>query len=51
MNRLRSISENNSIYNSLKKLKYLRILTNEGKYLYNQNYKPLKTEIEKDFRR
>jgi hypothetical protein len=42
--------ENNSIYNSLKK--YLGIhLTKEVINLYNENYKPLKKNIEEDYSR
>jgi hypothetical protein len=50
MNKLR-IYGNNSIYNSLKKIKYLGInLTKDVNDLYKENYKPLKKEIE-DYRR
>jgi hypothetical protein len=42
---------NNSIYNSLKKIKYLGInLTKDVNNLY-KNYKPLKKEIKEDYRR
>jgi hypothetical protein len=45
-------TSNNSIYNSLKKIKYLGInLTKDVKDLYKENYKPLKKEIEEDYRR
>jgi hypothetical protein len=43
---------NNSIYNSLKKIKYLGV--NFTKYvnaLYKENYKPLKKETEEDYSR
>jgi predicted unusual protein kinase regulating ubiquinone biosynthesis (AarF/ABC1/UbiB family) len=46
--------KNNSIYNSLKKIKYLGInLTKDVNDLYKwfENYKPLKKEIEEDYRR
>jgi hypothetical protein len=45
--------ENNSIYNSLKKkIKYLGVnLTKNVNDLYKENYKPLKKEIEEDYRR
>jgi hypothetical protein len=37
------IQENNSIYNSLKKIKYMGInLTMDVNDLYKENYKPLK---------
>jgi hypothetical protein len=40
--------ENNSIYNSLKKIKYLGVtLTKDMNDLYKENYKPLKKEIRK----
>jgi hypothetical protein len=44
---------NNSIYNSLKKkIKYLGVnLTKDVSDLYKENYKPLKKEIEEDYRR
>jgi hypothetical protein len=43
---------NNSIYNSFKKIKYLGVnLTKDGSDLYKENYKPLKKEIEEDYRR
>jgi hypothetical protein len=48
MNKLRQ-NGNNSIYNSLKKDKYLRVnLTKDVNDLYKENYKPLKKEIEED---
>jgi hypothetical protein len=38
--------ENNSIYNSLKKIKYLGInLTKDINDLYKENYKPLKKRL------
>jgi hypothetical protein len=44
--------ENNSIYNSLKKIKYLGVnLTKDVNDLYKENYKPLQKEIEEDYRR
>jgi hypothetical protein len=44
--------ENNSIYNSLKKIKYLGVnLTKDGNDLYKENYKLLKKEIEEDYRK
>jgi hypothetical protein len=50
MNKLRRIYENNSIYNSLKK--YLGTnLTEDVNDLHKENYKPLKKEIEEDYRR
>jgi hypothetical protein len=40
------------IYNSLKKIKYLGVkLTKDVNDLYKENYKPLKKEIEEDYRR
>jgi hypothetical protein len=46
------IYENNSIYNTLKKIKYLGVnLTKDVNDLYKENYKPLKKEIENDYRR
>jgi hypothetical protein len=40
------------IYSNLKKIKYLGInVTKESKDLFNENYNPLKEEIEKDIRR
>jgi hypothetical protein len=52
MNKLRKNIENNSICNSLKKIKYLGIdLTKDLNDLYKENYKPLKKEIEEDYRR
>jgi hypothetical protein len=43
---------NSSIYNSLKKIKYLGVnLTKDVNDLYKENYKPLKKEIEEDYRR
>jgi hypothetical protein len=42
---------NNSIYNSLKKIKCLGVsLTKDVNHLYKENYKPLKKEIEEDYR-
>jgi hypothetical protein len=44
------IYEYNSIYNSLKKIKYLGInLTKAINDLYKENYKPLKKEIKVDY--
>jgi hypothetical protein len=44
--------ENNSIYNSLKKIKYLGVnLTKDVKDLYKENYKLLKKEIEEEYRK
>jgi hypothetical protein len=44
--------EDNPIYNSLKKIKYLVInLRREVKNLYNEHYKALKKEIKEDTRR
>jgi hypothetical protein len=53
MNKLRkNIYENNSIYNSLKKIKYLGVnLTKAVNDLYKENYKPLKKEIEEHYQR
>jgi hypothetical protein len=44
---------NNSIYDSLKKkINYLGVnLTKDANDLYKENYKPLKKEIEEDYRR
>jgi hypothetical protein len=43
---------NNSIHNSLKKIKYLGLnLTKDVNDLYKENYKLLKKEIEEDYRR
>jgi hypothetical protein len=43
---------NNSIYNSLKKIKYLGVnLTKDVNNLYKENYKPLKKENEEVYRR
>jgi hypothetical protein len=51
MNRLRKKSGNNPIYNNLKKVKYFKInLMKESKDLLNENYKPLKREIEEHIR-
>jgi hypothetical protein len=48
MNRMRKNVGKNSIYNSLKKIKYLGInLIKDVNDLY-KNYKPLKKEAEKD---
>jgi hypothetical protein len=48
MNRLRRIQRNNSIYNSLKKIKYLGInLTKDMNDLYKENYKPFKKKSKK----
>jgi hypothetical protein len=45
-------NKNNSIYNSLKKTKYLVMnLTKDVHDFYKENYKPLKKEIEEDYRR
>jgi hypothetical protein len=44
--------ENNSIYNSLKKIKYLGVnLTKNVNDLYKENYTLLKKEIEEDYRK
>jgi hypothetical protein len=41
--------ENNSIYNTLKKIKYLGVsLTKDVKDLYKENYELLKKEIEEE---
>jgi hypothetical protein len=49
---LRKKYENNSIYNSLKKIKYLGVnLTEDVNDLYQENYRPLKKEIEEEYRR
>jgi hypothetical protein len=46
MNKLRKIYGNNSIYNSLNKIKHLGVtLTKDVNDLYKDNYKPLKKEI------
>jgi hypothetical protein len=51
MNKLRTIYENNSIYNSLKKIKYLGVnLTKDVNDHYRENYKPLKKEIQEGYR-
>jgi hypothetical protein len=43
---------NNSIHNSLKKIKYLSVnLTKDVNDLYKENYKLLKKEIKEDYRR
>jgi hypothetical protein len=43
--------EKNSIFNSLKKLKYLSVnLTKDVNDLYKENYTLLKKEIEEDYR-
>jgi hypothetical protein len=52
MNRLRKNIGKNSIYNSLRRIKYLRInLTKDINDLYKENYKPLKKEIKEDYGR
>jgi hypothetical protein len=52
MNQLRTNIWNNSIYNSLKKIKYLGVnLTKDVNDLYKENYKPLIKVIEEDHRR
>jgi hypothetical protein len=52
MNKLTKNIGNNSIYNSLKKTKYLGVnLSKDVNDLYKENYKPLKEEIEEDYRR
>jgi hypothetical protein len=52
MNKLRKNMCKNSIYNSLKKIKYLRVnLTKDVNDLSIENYKPLKRKIEEDYRR
>jgi hypothetical protein len=44
--------ENNSIYNSLKKIKYLGVnLTKDVNDFYKDNYKLLKKKIEQDYRK
>jgi hypothetical protein len=44
--------ENNSIYNSLRKIKYQGAnLTKDVNDLYKENYKPLKKKIKEDYRR
>jgi hypothetical protein len=44
--------ENNFIYNSLKKIKYLGVnLTKDVNNLYKENYKLLKKEIEEEYRK
>jgi hypothetical protein len=44
--------ENNFIYNSLKKIKYLGVtLTKDVNDLYKEKYKPLTKEVEEDYRR
>jgi hypothetical protein len=46
------IYEINSIYNSFKKVKYLGVnITKDVNDLYKKNYKPLKKEIEEDYRK
>jgi hypothetical protein len=45
MNKLEGIYGNNSIYNSLKKIKYLIVnLSKDINDLYKENYKPLKKD-------
>jgi hypothetical protein len=45
-------TEKNSIYNSLKKIRYLRINSRKDvKDLYKENYKSLKKEIKEDCRK
>jgi hypothetical protein len=52
MNKLRNDIGKHSIYNSLKKVKYLGInLTKDVNDLYKENYKPLNKEIEENYRR
>jgi hypothetical protein len=52
MNKMKRIYENNSTYNSFKKIKYLGVnLTKDVNDLYKENYKPLRKKIEKDYRR
>jgi hypothetical protein len=53
MNKLTKNIGNNSIYNSLKKTKYLGVnLTKNVNDLYKESYKPLKKETEEeDYRR
>jgi hypothetical protein len=52
MNKLRKNIGKHSIYNSLKKIKYLQInLTNDVNDLYKENYNPLKKKIEEECRR
>jgi hypothetical protein len=51
MNKLRKNVGKQFIYNSFKKIKYLGVnLTKNVNELY-KNYKPLKKEIEEDYRR
>ena len=42
------IYENNLIYNTIKKLKFLVTYLTKAKYLYSKNYKTLMEEIEED---
>jgi hypothetical protein len=52
MNKLRKNIGKNFIYNSLKKIKYLRInLTKYANDLYKEYYKPLKKEIKEEYRK
>jgi hypothetical protein len=52
MNKLEGIHGNNSIHNSLKKIKYLGInLTKDVNDLCKENYKLLRKEIEVDYRK
>jgi hypothetical protein len=44
-------SKTNSIYNSLKKIKYPRMNLKYLNDLYKMNYKQLKKEIQEDYRR
>jgi hypothetical protein len=51
MNKLRKNIGNNSIYNASKTIKYLGVyLTKTVNDLYKESYKPLKKEIEEDYR-
>jgi hypothetical protein len=52
MKKWERIYGNNSIYNSFKIIKYQGInLTKDVNDLYKENYKPLKYEIEEEYRR
>jgi hypothetical protein len=51
MNKLRKNIGKQFHLNSLKKIKYIRVnLMKDVNYLYKENYKPLKKEIEEDYR-
>jgi hypothetical protein len=52
MNKLRKNIWKNSTYNSLKKIKYLGVnLRKDVNDLFKENYKPLKKEMEEDYRK